>query len=105
MTDLTKITTAFGLLDEATQKALKAHNGELEYYGGNGWTQIHNPSWSIYVVYRVKVKPPKPREWFASVDRDGNLQAMGRDEGDIERASAVFNWVGARTIKVREVIE
>ena len=107
MTDLTKITTAFGLLDEATQKALRAHKGPIEYYGGGGWTQIHKPLWTIYCVYRAKVEPKKPREWFVLVGDDGSLQAIGDNIAELARRcpSSIFGWVNAHTVKVREVIE
>ena len=39
MRDLTKITTPYGLLDEATQKALQDHGGPYEEWRGrkNAW--------------------------------------------------------------------
>ena len=44
MTDLTAITTPWGLLDDATREALKAHAGRLRYsppevFGRSGCTQ------------------------------------------------------------------
>ena len=60
MTDLTKITEPFGLLDKATQDALKAANaaGEImEYYSVEGWLQNISPMWFSTYVYRVKPEP------------------------------------------------
>ena len=62
MTDLTAITTPFGLLDRETQEALKAHGGPYQIYQLAGqWDEVH-PAWSAGAVYRVK---PVPREWWA----------------------------------------
>ena len=69
MTDLTAITTPFGLLDRETQEALKAHGGPWEWFAGSaGWAvSLHNPTdWHPAYVIRVKPAPPKPREWFVS---------------------------------------
>lgn len=67
MTDLTKITTPFGLLDPETQEALKAHGGWIEYYTPNGWVLSTNPLWLPATTYRVKPEPPKPREFWVNV--------------------------------------
>lgn len=60
MTDLTKITTPFGLLDEVhgpgTKAALKAHGGPYEYWDGGSW-QDWIPIWRGYHTYRVKLQP------------------------------------------------
>ncbi len=62
--DLTSITTPFGFLDDATREALKAHGGPYEFFTGDGtWADI-DPLWNQNAVYRVKLQPPKPREWF-----------------------------------------
>jgi hypothetical protein len=62
MTDLTKITTPFGLLDAETQAALKAHGGPWDVYTEKGWRENSSPMWDEIVTYRVKPSPPKPRE-------------------------------------------
>lgn len=64
--DLTKITTPFGLLDEATQKALKEHGGPYERYTDDGkWVAWPGTEiWWKAAIYRVKIEPPKPREWW-----------------------------------------
>ena len=67
MTDLTAITTPFGLLDRETQEALKAHGGPWEYWTGHRWTFPDKiPGWFPELAYRVKPAPPKPREWYVS---------------------------------------
>lgn len=67
MTDLTKITTPFGLLDPETQAALKAHDGPIEifdYYGE--WGAVNRVNyWQENSTYRVKLTPPKPRECWS----------------------------------------
>lgn len=60
MTDLTKITTPFGLLDEDTQKALRECGGPWECYHTNGWEDLVDPNWFPNVAYRQKPQPPKP---------------------------------------------
>ena len=64
MTDLTKITTPFGLLDAETQDAMMAHGGPYEVYAESGWggcvylISAYGPTETL----RVKPSPPKPRE-------------------------------------------
>ncbi len=67
MTDLTAITTPFGLLDRETQEALKAHGGPYEVYMSHPaiWTECQ-PAWYGCLAIRVKPAPPKPREWWVS---------------------------------------
>jgi hypothetical protein len=74
MTDLTTITSPFGLLDRETQEALKAHGGPWEYWNGGSWTNsasetLHDIDTAL--TYRAKPAPPKPREWWV-VLTDGN---------------------------------
>lgn len=57
MTNLTKITTPFGLLEEETQEALKAHGGPWEYYDGHSWSTRIEPLFARSCVYRVKPQP------------------------------------------------
>lgn len=54
MTDLTKITTPFALLDGETRKALKAHGGPYEYWSFNRakWASA-STCWDIGIIYRV----------------------------------------------------
>lgn len=71
MTNLTKITTAFGLLDEVygpgTKAALVAHGGPYEMYVGASWRDCSRLE-LLQAIYRVKPAPPKPREWWISDD-------------------------------------
>lgn len=58
MTDLTKIDTPFGLLDKATQDALRCAEGEFEIYTTGGWACLNwKPTWSSTVAYRQKPEP------------------------------------------------
>ena len=74
MIDLTKITTPYGLLDEATQNALREHGGPYERYSlDNEWVAVDSLTrvgWPA-TVYRVKSEPPKPREWWMVLAQDG----------------------------------
>ena len=57
--DLTAIKTPFGLLDAATQDALRAHGGPYEAWMTNGTWAVCAPAWAITVVYRVKTAPKR----------------------------------------------
>lgn len=66
MTDLTAITTPFGLLDAETQAALRSHGGPYEWYASaDGWIEW-SPNWDSPNTYRVKPAPPKPRDAWAT---------------------------------------
>ena len=54
--DLTAVTTPFGLLDAATQEALRAHGGPYEMWDGAEWDE-GIPSWYGDSTYRVQPKP------------------------------------------------
>ena len=59
MTDLTKITTPFGLLDKATQDELKDAyevGFTIDVYTASGW-KSPAPHWNTNTVYRVKPVP------------------------------------------------
>lgn len=80
--DLTAITTPFGLLDEATQEALKAHGGPYERYAITAdykhvfWARAESPTLRPDTVYRVRpepVEPPKPREWWIELNPNGSV--------------------------------
>ena len=72
MTDLTKITTPFGLLDKATQEALRYHweGGMVEYYSSNGWKGIYNLCWLPNTVYRAKPEPVRVDFSWAFYEND-----------------------------------
>ena len=60
MTDLTKITEPFGLLDKATQGALVIafHEGaKIEWYTVADWRDSTDPTWFSTYTYRVKPEP------------------------------------------------
>ena len=89
MTDLTKLTAPFGLLDEVygegTQEALKAHGGPYECYCTEGyWLEVPS-SWELSTTYRVKPQPltePSPpwehlADWVQYVARDEEGRPWG----------------------------
>lgn len=105
MTDLTAITTPFGLLDRETQEALKAHGGPHQVWDPtyvHQWFIIDEPSWVERLVYRVKPAPPKPREWWFCIhDCSGFASTIPTHvEGSAERS----RQPGQSVIHVREVL-
>lgn len=88
MTDLTKITTPFGLLDDETQKALKAHGGPYEWYASiDGWIEW-SPNWDYPNTYRVKPSPPKPREcWSYGAHIHDTLAAAEKFRADVDASN------------------
>lgn len=101
MQDLTKIDKPFGLLDEATQKALREYEGELEGFGERGWEALTNhPGWLSYFTYRAKPQPPQPREWWLNVYGSGRSSAHPtKEEADTCSANRLA------CVRVREVLE
>jgi hypothetical protein len=59
--DLTKIEKPFGLLDEATQQALKDHDGLIEIYIDERWKETASPCWVKDLVYRAQPQPNKTK--------------------------------------------
>lgn len=57
MTDLTKITTPFGLLDPETQEALRKWDGGIQIYEADGRWYDWDPSWTFSNVYRARPAP------------------------------------------------
>lgn len=105
MTDLTKITTPFGLLDEATQNALLAHGGPYEVWShGARWVETAVPPKDADAfVWRVKPQPPKPCEWWAGFV--GELH-MGMWPTVAEAHDAMRECASSyRLVRVREVLE
>jgi len=96
MTDLTKITTPFGLLDAETQEALKAHGGPYEVLNNAGWSEREAPTWVGWMTYRVKPQPPKPREWWVTM-YDGAVWD--------KREQAEKHARDCEVVHVREVLE
>jgi hypothetical protein len=97
MTDLTAITTPFGLLDRETQEALKAHGGPYEAFfqnAGKDWAwqsgeAYMSPDSHQALAWRVKPAPTKPREWWLILRRGwvvGSSRAMPRELPDDEEA-------------------
>lgn len=109
MTDLTKITTPYGLLDEATRKALRDHGGPYEIFIRGGWNKLSKAFFdSPENVYRVKAAPPKPREvWFNEYDGPG-FSSIWKTYGPYySREDADHGAMGGRVRVLRfvEVIE
>ena len=101
MTDLAKITTPFGLLDEKTREALKAHGGPYEFWAGSEWLEA-KPNWCPEFAYRVRPEPPAPREfWINEYPR--HLQDQIHSSAEEAERSAYAARI--RCIHVREVIE
>jgi len=93
MVDLTKITTPFGLLDEATQKALRDHDGPIEHFNRYGdWVLCIEPGWHLALAYRVRPQPPKPREWWVHPTKGWSIAFRGGDRRDTE-------WVHVREVR------
>lgn len=55
--DLTAITTPFGLLDAATQEALRSHGGPYQHFDGKKWSDELEDEPCGSRAYRVKPKP------------------------------------------------
>lgn len=92
MTDLTTITTPFGLLDEATQKALKEHGGPYEIFSIDGEWAATDSAWYLSATYRVRPEPTRPlvvRDWsvfadwvrFVARDSDGGVWSYSKMPG------------------------
>ena len=83
MTDLTKITTPFALLDDETREALKAHGGPYEYWSFNAarWESTLHPYWSRGTIYRAAPATKDTINWdhvadkFICMARDANGSA------------------------------
>ena len=102
MIDLTKITTPFGLLGEATQSALHAHGGPYELFNGEKWVEAeHLAAWP-HLVYRVKPAPPKPREWWAAFSQSGTHIGLWTD---YQHAYQAAQKSSGSIVHVREVLE
>ena len=77
--DLTAITTPFGLLDAATQEALRAHGGPYEMLRGVNhleWREVDDSAdlWKVSLTYRLQ-RPPKVEKAMQDrwLDEDGDL--------------------------------
>jgi hypothetical protein len=92
MTDLTKITTPFGLLDLGTQEALRAWPHGWEIFYGQGWSSNAQPVWITTHTYRAK---PAPKETttteavYWSPEHPDLLEA-GAIRGDTHRVTLRF---------------
>lgn len=71
--DLTAITTPFGLLDEVTQEALRAHGGPYEMYDGMGWKDTDVSNLGGWIVVRAKAAPIRETEYMTISNVDGML--------------------------------
>ena len=77
--DLTAITTPFGLLDETTQDALRAHGGPYEMYAGSStghrWQRGCLGEYKA-IAYRVKPGPVIETETMKITNADGTELAQ-----------------------------
>ena len=69
--DLTAITTPFGLLDEATQEALRAHGGPYEYWYEGEWHDSEQPLSLSCWAWRVKSDPITETETMKITNANG----------------------------------
>jgi hypothetical protein len=105
MTDLTKIDRPFGLLDEATQKALRECGGPWEWFMGGRWEDIE-PMFASHVTYRQKPQPSKPREcWIIFLPGRDDPWRYGYWTEEEAKGDAARLIYDAEVIHVREVIE
>ncbi len=94
MTDLTKIDRPFGLLDEATQKALRECGGPWEWFTNVGWEDNGNPSFLAAYTYRQKPQPPKPREVWSYDDHSGPWFCLTKDDAIVQAdGRKISRWV------------
>lgn len=99
MKDLTKLTEAFGLLDDETREALKAHGGPYEWLTTYGEWQDAYEIRTAGFVYRVKHVPVEG--WF-------NIYRFDLIYGPYPTKAAALAFSGPdciRTIHMREVKE
>lgn len=99
MTDLTKITTPFGLLDEETQRALKECGGPWEIFDYRGkWSSRDKPEFCKSHAYRQK---PQPREYVAwvVVADDGEIESLW-GQRQHQHANYHASEIGGRVIKL-----
>ena len=109
MTDLTKITEPFGLLDKKTQDALEAHGGPYQNWCGDMWNDQDGLYEDSPLVQRVKPNPlTKPSidwsqlpEWVQAIARDANGHTWAYAR---EPKRHVSEWAGGgRFARVDEV--
>lgn len=81
MTDLTKITAPFGLLDPETQEALRKWEHGVDCYEPIvGWQKVQRPTWKTNLTYRARPAPlvPDSIDWSHVAPE---WKWMARDEG------------------------
>lgn len=109
MTDLTKITTPFGLLDAETQAALKAWPHGVEVWiSGDAWADCRRPGWHDRDVYRAKPAPvTKPSIDWSHVAPEWKWLAQNADgSAYIYKETPIVAdsvWVGGELIRVHHL--
>lgn len=96
--DLTAITTPFGLLDAATQKALRAHGGPYEFFSGDNWRDaaLEPDEWLNFNTYRAKKEPKRETVTMAVfIDLEGFIQPSYIN-GLTKRVQVTFDRVDGR---------
>ena len=106
MTDLTAITTPFGLLDAETQRTLRAHGGPIQRYSDDGeWVFSDHPCWYPGNAYRVKPTPPKLREcWSYGAHLRDTLAAAEKFRADVDKANPGNGYLNHPITKWVEVL-
>lgn len=96
--DLTTIEKPFGLLDDATQVALRAYEGPIEYFGPSGWKRTPYRVFPRDVTHRAAPKPPGPRvRWIV-----GDTEAYASEADAREAAKGLMNLDIRRYVEVPE---
>ena len=96
MTDLTKITTPYGLLDPETQAALREYEGPKEVYVCPGW----EPAGRVMYYHQVYRAKPQPREWWLNVYEGATTAYDTKAQADRQATPTRLACV-----RVREVID
>lgn len=109
MTDLTKITTVFGLLDVETREALRSCGGPWQFYDSCGeWIDVSKPGWFADTVYRQKPDPdpiPDSIDWSHVHDdlicmaRDSNGRCFAYSKKPVLHGNGYW-WLGGWAIPI-----
>ena len=108
MTDLTALTTPFGLLDPETQEALKAHGGPYETFMQKSWVGLpagqdfSRTRFDYSYAVRVRPAPPQPRTIYLCEFQSGE-RSIHKTAIDATKAALAYG-PGATVSEWREVL-